>query len=215
MSQTTLLRLMMLLSPSFPVGGFAYSAGLEQAVADRQVTDAGALGAWLETAIASGTLWNDAVLLYASYAAVEPLESLSTLALALAGSTQRHMETNNLGMAFADAVKASGLPCPDLPNDIAYPVAVGAVALANAIEPEPALAAFLHGFVSNQIQCAIRLGVTGQNGGVALLAKLEPVIATAASRAAQSSLDDLGSNTILADILTMRHETLTSRIFRT
>jgi urease accessory protein len=47
------------------------------------------------------------------------------------------------------------------------------------------------------------------------LAKLEPLIAEMAAKAAQSTLDDLGANTIQADIASMRHETLTSRIFRT
>lgn len=213
MSQTALLRLMMLLSPSFPVGGFAYSSGLEHAVADAMVTDAESLGNWLEAALASGTAWNDALLLNAAHGA-DDLTDIAALALALAGSKQRHLETLNLGMAFADAVTAAKLPCPGLPGGIAYPVAIGAVAAANGITAESAIAAFLHAFVSNQIQCAIRLGVTGQNGGVALLASLESAIAKTAARAAQSTLDDLGSNTLVTDITSMRHETLSSRIFR-
>ena len=125
------------------------------------------------------------------------------------------METINLGGAFMEAVNASGLPSPALPGGVAYPVAVGAIAAANNIDPEPAAAAFLHGYASNQIQCGIRLGMLGQNGGVALLARLEPLIAEMAAKAAQSTLDDVGANTINADIAAMRHETLTSRIFRT
>lgn len=57
-----LLRLMAWLSPAFPVGGFAWSGGLERAVADRLVADAAGLSAWLETVLAHGALWNDAVL---------------------------------------------------------------------------------------------------------------------------------------------------------
>ncbi|MGL4491050.1 MAG: urease accessory protein UreF [Rhizobiaceae bacterium] len=214
MKQTAILRLMMLLSPSFPVGAFAYSSGLEQAVAEGMVADATGLQAWLETAIVSGPLWNDAVLLNAAYEDEADLSSLSELALALAGSQERHMETLNLGRAFAGAAMTASMPCPDVPNDIVYPVAVGAVAKANAIDAEAAVCAYLHAFVSNQIQCAIRLGVTGQSGGVALLAGMEPLIAETGAKAATSSLDALGSNMIFADIASMRHETLYSRIFR-
>ena len=213
----SLLRLMMLLSPSFPVGGFAYSSGLEQAAAEGLVKDAAALAIWLETLIESGPAWNDAVLLCAAFRQHgEPaaLAQTAALAAALAGSKERLMETLNLGGAFADAVKAAGLPCPCIPEDAAYPVAVGAVAAANAISAEDAAAAFLHAFVSNQIQCAIRLGVTGQNGGVALLASLESRIAEIAAHAAASTPDDLGGSAIMADIASMRHETLHSRIFR-
>jgi urease accessory protein len=46
------------------------------------------------------------------------------------------------------------------------------------------------------------------------LAALQPVILATARRAATSSLDDLGSATILSDIAAMRHETLYSRVFR-
>lgn len=213
MSQTTLLRLMMLLSPSFPVGGFAYSSGLEQSVADGLVSDANDLGNWLEAVLASGPAWNDAVLLKATYA-TENVTDVASLALALAGSKQRHMETLNLGMAFVDAVKAARLPCPALPDEIAYPVAVGAIAAANDISAESAIAAYLHAFASNQIQCSIRLGITGQTGGLTLLASLEPLVAEIAANAASSGIDNLGSNTLVADMTSMRHETLALRIFR-
>jgi urease accessory protein len=209
---------MMFLSPSFPIGAFAYSSGLEQAVADGQVTGGASLEEWLEAQLKSGSVWNDAVFLNAAHGRAGDsvnLKTIADLAKALSGSQERYLETMNLGEAFVDAVKASGLPCPLLPDEAAYPVVVGAVARANAIDPEDAAAAFLHGYVSNQIQCAIRLGVTGQNGGVALLAKQEPMIAAMAAKAAQSTLDDLGSNTIQADIAAMRHETLPTRIFRT
>ncbi len=214
MSQVAMLRLMMLLSPSFPVGSFAYSSGLEQAVADGMVGDAQGLRDWLEAAMAAGPLWNDAVLLNAAYQGEEELASISELGLALAASQERYNETLHLGRAFVDAVKAAGMSLPDLPQDVAYPVAVGAAAKANGIEAEAAICGYLHAFVSNQIQCAIRLGVTGQSGGVALLAGLEPLIGETGARAVDTSVDALGSNTILADIASMRHETLYSRIFR-
>lgn len=218
MSQTTLLRLMMLMSPSFPVGGFAYSAGLEQAAADGIVHDATSLREWLESVLQTGAAWNDAVLLCAAASQAGEavlLAETAALAAALAGSKERHMETLNLGNAFVDAVNASGLPCPELPSSVAYSVAVGAVAAVNGIDARTAAAAFLHAFVSNQVQCAIRLGIVGQNGGVALLARFEALLGEMAGRAASSSLDDLGTNTLIADISAMRHETLYSRIFRT
>jgi urease accessory protein len=219
MSQSALLRLMLLLSPSFPVGGFAYSHGLEQAAADGQVRDAQSLREWLASLLNHGSQWNDAVLLAEAHrrvAAGQGLSETAELAAALAGSKERHLEQQNLGNAFISAVKAGGLPTPDgLGDNAAYPVAVGAAAAAHGIEALSALTAFLHAFVSNQIQCAIRLGILGQAGGVRLLAGLEADIAGVAVRAVSSSLDNLGSNSSAAEIASMRHETLYSRIFRT
>jgi urease accessory protein len=219
MSHAALLRLMTLLSPSFPIGGFAYSHGLEQAAADGWVSDADGLGNWLSQLLRSGSAWNDAVVLAEAHrcaGAPEALRSVAELAEALAGSRERHMESQNLGAAFITAVVSGGLDAPAALGDTAaYPVAVGAAAAAQGLGCAETASAFLHAFASNQIQCAIRLGILGQAGGVRLLASLEADIGDIAVRAAASTMDDLGSNTIAAEIASMRHETLYSRIFRT
>ncbi len=100
------------------------------------------------------------------------LAELAALAEALAGSRERHQETMLLGDAFLAAARA----WPDavfdrLPQAVAYPVAVGAVAGAHGIELEKALAAFLHAYVSQAVSAGIRLGVAGQKDGVAILAQ--------------------------------------------
>jgi urease accessory protein len=209
---------MMLMSPSFPVGGFAYSSGLEQAVAEGLVADAEALRDWLSAIVSQGSVWNDVVLLAQAHKLVlegEQLDELAYLSAALASSKERLLEQRNLGAAFIDAVRASGLALPDsLSESTPFPVAVGAIAAAQNLERVDTLSAYLHATASNQIQCAIRLGVLGQNAGVALLAKLEETILQIAERASNSTLDDLGSSGIMADIMTMRHEDLHSRIFR-
>jgi urease accessory protein len=209
---------MMLMSPSFPVGGFAYSSGLEQAVAEGLVADAEALRDWLSAIVSQGSVWNDVVLLAQAHKLVlegEQLDELAYLSAALASSKERLLEQRNLGAAFIDAVRASGLALPDsLSESTPFPVAVGAIAAAQNLERVDTLSAYLHATASNQIQCAIRLGVLGQNAGVALLAKLEETTLQIAERASNSTLDDLGSSGIMADIMTMRHEDLHSRIFR-
>jgi urease accessory protein len=95
-----------------------------------------------------------------------------------------------------------------------YPVAVAAVCAAHGIACEPALAAYLHAFAANQVSAAIRLVPLGQSDGLAVLARLEPLVLDTAGRAARSSLDDLGSANIMADIAAMNHETGQSRLFR-
>lgn len=213
-----LLRLMAWLSPAFPVGSFAYSQGLERAVHDGLVVDRGTLADWIECLLTCGSTWNDAVLAAESHrraAAGEDLAEIAELAEALAGSKQRHMETLLQGAAFLEAARQwPGSARPDLPEHAPYGVAFGAVAGAHGIEVEAAISAFLQAFVSNQIQAAIRLSVIGQTDGVAILAELEPKISAIAARAACSTLDDLGSATIVAEIAGMRHETQYSRLFR-
>ncbi|WP_412063890.1 urease accessory protein UreF [Rhizobium sp. SYY.PMSO] len=213
-----LLRLMAWLSPAFPVGSFAYSGGLERAVHDGLVGDSTGLEDWIAALVRHGSVWNDAVLLVEAHRAggdMARLAAVAELAEALAGSKERHGETMLLGDAFLSAAAAwpHGI-FSALPARMAYPVAVGAVAGAHGISAEKAAAAFLHALTSQMVSAGIRLGVSGQKDGVAILARLEVLLADTARRAAQSTLDDLGSASMQADMASLRHETQGTRLFR-
>ncbi len=217
-SPISLVRLMAWLSPAFPVGAFSYSGGLEQAAGDGDVRDAETLRSWLDSLLSQGTLWNDAVLLAEAHRVVdddERLAAVAELAEALSGSAERHRETMLQGSAFLTA--AASWPhgvLQRLGEAAAYPVAVGAVAGGHGVAVEAALTAYLHSLVSNLVSVAIRCGVIGQRDGVAVLAGLEQTIVALAGSAAASTLEDLGSSAIRADIASLRHETLTTRLFR-
>ena len=214
--RTALLRLMAWLSPAFPVGSFSYSHGLEKAVEDGLVEGAASLQAWIADLVEHGSAWNDAVLFAEAHRrAIQggDVIELAELGEALAGSRERHMETMLQGAAFT-AASTPWQAGERLPANMSYPVAVGATAGAHGIAVGIATAAYLQAFVSNQLQAAIRLSVIGQTQATAMLAALEPLVAATASRAAQSSLDDLGSATVMAEIAAMRHETQQTRLFR-
>lgn len=214
-----LLRLMTWLSPAFPVGGFNYSHGLEQAVAAGFVTDRDSLSAWIETLLRRGSARTDAILAAASWRAAADAAALSeiaALAEALAGSAERHAETMNLGAAFLAASAAWGeAPMHGFGPRVAWPVAVGGVAGHAGLPLEPILAGLLNAFVTGQTQAAQRLLPVGQSGAVAVHARLEAVIAHAAAHAATTTLDDLGSAALNSEIASMAHETLQPRIFVT
>ena len=197
------------LSPVFPTGGFAYSAGLEQAVAEDIVTDASTLQQWISHALTHGALWNDAVVFAAAYRS----EDVGELCLALCSAAERQAEMLDQGAAFHDAAQPwfddGELPRRDTP----LPVLVARAAALRSIPVETALAAYLHTFASNQLQCAIRLSVTGQKGAAEVLAFLEAIIEITSKQAAQSTLDDLGSATVIADIAAMNHSALQPRLF--
>jgi urease accessory protein len=70
-----LQKLITWLSPAFPVGAFAWSAGLETAIADRRVTDSERLQNWIEGALAHGGIRTDAILLAHAWRVVRETES--------------------------------------------------------------------------------------------------------------------------------------------
>jgi len=206
------------LSPAFPTGGFSYSHGLERAVHDGLAHGRDELMDWIAALLDIGSAWNDAVLFAETWRHGEAGTDLSdvvALAEALAGSRERHMETMLQGAAFLQAASAWPHTVLDrLPADCAYCVAVGAAAGAHGVPLKEALGAFLQAFSSNLIQAAIRLSIIGQTEATRLMAALEPLILSTAVRAEASSLDDLGSATVMSDIMAMRHETQYSRLFR-
>jgi urease accessory protein len=101
-----------------------------------------------------------------------------------------------------------------LDREMPYAVAVGAVAAANGVSLQETLVAWLHASTLQMISAAIRLSVLGQREAMELLAELEHTILAAAHQAQSATLDDLGSATVIADIMSARHEHLNSRLFR-
>src|SRR5437762_8080186 len=65
-----LYRLMTWLSPSFPVGAFSYSSGIEWAVEAGDITDAVSLQGWLAAVLTDGSGFCDAVFLAQAHRAV-------------------------------------------------------------------------------------------------------------------------------------------------
>jgi urease accessory protein len=211
-----LLRLMTWLSPAFPVGAFSYSHGLEWAVRSGEITSSDHVFEWLADVIAQGSGWNDALLLAASWRATitdcqDELAAIAELAEAMSPSAERHMETMLLGEAFTRSA-SSWLDEPLAPT--AYPVAVGIVAARNRIPLADTLAAFLHALASNLVGAAIRLVPLGQSDGLSAIARLEPIVLDMAKRAADASLDDLGSACFAVDMASLCHQTLDPRLFR-
>lgn len=200
------------LSPLYPVGSFAYSHGLEQAVAAGEVTDAGTLGDWIETCLTHGAGRNDAILLAAAWRADgDDLAEVNALALALSASSERHLETIQQGTAF---MRTTGAVWDTETDPLAYPVAVGREAARHDIALEPTIALYLHAFAANLISAGIRLIPLGQTEGQRVTAALFAVFDTVAAEASAATLDDIGGCAFRSDLSSMRHETLTTRLFR-
>jgi urease accessory protein len=215
--------LMIWLSPSFPVGAYAYSHGLETAVARGLVLGRDGLEAWLRALLVHGAVRNDLILLMQTMRATgdgAALAELNMLALALQPSAERHLETAQQGTSFAAAI-AAAWPCgamtalrAAIDGDIAYAIAVGAAAAGHALPAQAACHAYALALVQNLVSAAIRLSVVGQTDGQRVLAAVSPGIASAADAAEHLTLDDLGTATLSADLASLEHETQYSRLFR-
>jgi urease accessory protein len=220
-----LYRLMTWLSPSFPVGAFSYSSGIEWAVEAGDIGDAASLRDWLAAMLADGPGFCDGVFLAHAHRAASSRDGagmldIAELAAAFVPSRERQLETSAQGRAFIDIARAAW-NCEGLEQMIehcdgviVYPIAVGLVSAAHAIPLAPTMHAFFHALTSNWISAGARLIPLGQTDSQRVLALLEPTVVSTAKRALKASLDDLGSATFRADLASMRHETQYTRLFR-
>lgn len=211
MTTAARLTLAQWMSPAFPVGGFAYSHGLEQAVAAGDVTDATGLEGWLADVLERGSGWSDAVLLARALDSAADHAALSDLALALCASRERAQETAALGAAFTLATNAltgaGHAPAP-------HPVAVGRAAAGLGLLPEEVVALYLQAFAGNLVQAAVRFVPLGQTEGQRVLMALGPLCLRLAGTACLPGAEP-GGAAVGADLAAMAHETMETRIFRT
>jgi urease accessory protein len=217
--------LLLWLSPAFPVGAFAYSHGLEWAYEAGDVTDAASLAAWLSDLARFGAPQLDAALFAHAFRAAAAadwaaLDAVNELAVALAGSAERRLETTAQGAAFRLAARAAW-DCEALARlaardgePLAYPVAVAAAAAGCGMALSRAAEAFVVGQFANLVSAATRLGIVGQTAGLKALAGILRELSALARQALNTPLDDLGACALRSDIAAMRHETQYSRLFR-
>lgn len=215
-------RLMIWLSPSFPVGSFAYSHGLELAVERGWIKDMASLQDWLRALVAQGSLRTDLILCAQAWRAAsaadrDRLVAINDIAIALQPSAERHLETVTQGGAFLCAMQAAwpvALLDGMTGRDIAYPVAAGAAIGAHGLDLEGSLMAYAVAFTQNLASAGIRLSLIGQSDAQRILAALLPQLQQLATETASLTLDDLGSATFRSDIASLLHETQHTRLFR-
>ena len=201
------------LSPSYPLGSFAYSHGLETAIAQGWVTDAASLQDWLEDVLGVGSGRADAILFQAAYYArtIAELGDVDRTGRAFSTCDERRRESLHQGAAFARTTRAVwGDELPDL----LFPVALGWASARHNLPETLANSMYLHAFASNIIMACVRLVPLGQTEGQAILSGVTLLCEKTAAEVQGASLDDLFSNAFFSDIAAMRHETLQPRLFQ-
>lgn len=230
-TEAALFRLMTWLSPSFPVGAFSFSHGIEAAAEAGLLTDRASLVNWLEGVINFGAGRLDASLFRLAFEAATgeavggegALEDVVETADLHRGTSELALEARVQGLAFLDAVRASwpnarlqalAAAARATGRPVSYPVAVALAAAAHDVPLRPALAAFLHGFVANLVSAAVRIIPLGQTDGQRTMAALEPVLAAAVARAVAPGPIIPFSSAVMVDFCSMAHERQWTRLFR-
>lgn len=213
-------ELMIWLSASFPVGGFAYSQGLETAAEKGWVSDRGTLAGWLDAVLRHGALGNDLILISLVMRAgdIDELQALLELSVALQPSAERNAEAITQGRSFTQAYDAAwregsaALINPGQP--VTLPVAFALAAHRHDVPLPASLEAYAIAFLTNLVSAAIRLSIIGQFDGQRVLADLLPTIRSVCAGVLSATEEDLGTATYGADLAAILHETQRTRLFR-
>ena len=223
-----LYRLMTWLSPSFPVGAYTYSHGIEFAVEDGLITDRDSLTNWVEAIVTYGAGRIDATLFRAAWQAVndddpDALAWAAEMADVYRATPEMALESSGQGHAFLDTL-SNVWPNPDfmawagkltnLDRPVSYTVAVGIAAGVAKVPLHHALVAYLQALSANLVSAGVRLVPLGQTDGQRAQATLEGPIRAAAGSAISRPIDDLGSAAPMVDWTSMQHETQYTRLFR-
>lgn len=221
---TDLYRLLAWFSPSYPIGAFSYSHGVEYALEAGWVKDAGTLSDWIGHILRHGAGWLDAVLLKEAYRAggdLNRLDELADLALAWRGTAETALESAQQGGSFLSVTRAAwGHEMLDAfavrRGERAVPlcVAIGVAAQAHELELPMVMAAYLHAFAASLVSAAVRLIPLGQTDGQRSLRALMPVVDSVVPCALTCDLEHCGTAAMMVDMSSMKHETQYTRLFR-
>jgi urease accessory protein len=222
MTTASLTRLLQLASPVLPVGAYSYSQGLEAAIEAGIVRDAQSTQAWVEDVLRFNVASLEAPVLLRLMAAWRENNALgvrqwNALFLASRESAEIRAETAQMGYSLARLLRELGEATPDAFDDledVAFPTAFAFAAAKWRIDPRDALAGYLWSWAENQVMAALKAVPLGQTDGQRLLLKLGDVIDAAATRAATLEDDAMVNFAPGLALLSARHETQYSRLFR-
>ena len=221
-----LARMLQFGDSMFPIGGFAFSGGLESAIQKRVVTDADTLHAFARTAVEQAVLGDGIALVWAHRAAaaedVAELVRIDERVYARKLSGETRAMSVRMGKKFAEmGAEVTGAPllatwreridAGDTPG--CYPVAL---AVNFAVQGLPARDAFVvhqYGVAAMILSAALRLMKISHVDTQRMLYRLNADADAAYEVAARSRLADMAGFAPLAEILAAAHVKAHVRLF--
>jgi urease accessory protein len=220
-----LTALLHLASPALPIGAFSYSQGLESAIEHGLIHDGDSAREWiasgLTNVLARGELpflahqmtrWRDHDAAGLSAADEEFLASRE--------SSELRRETQQMGWSLAQLCTqlewgdAARLATLNAIKPVSQPTAFAFAAYAHDAAADAALAAYAFSWVENQAAAALKAVPLGQIAGQRIIVALRVAIDTAVEKALDTSPGEINTFAPQLGILSARHESQYSRLFR-
>ncbi|MBJ7537202.1 urease accessory protein UreF [Marinomonas transparens] len=219
-TEASLLRLLQLSSVSLPVGGYAFSQGMEYAIDQGWVKNKADVSNWIGLQIQQSVARVDLPVLRLCIAAASQQDTvrlleLNDLALACRETKELRLNDTAMGEALARLMGSLAIETPfERLQDISF-VTLFAIA-ANHWKMDFGLAAlgFTWSWLENQIAAATKLVPLGQTQAQELLGELQGDINQAIALSMTIEEDRIGAGLPTIAIASAMHETQYSRLFR-
>ena len=215
-----LLRLLQLSSVSLPVGGYAFSQGLEYAIDTGWIRNQAQVEDWLETQLLHSVAQVDLPLLRLMIQAaaeqdLEALQRLNDLALACRETKELKLTDTAMGEALSRLLRSLDIPLPfEKGEDVSFVVLFAVAAHHWNISFHTTALGFSWSWLENQIAAATKLVPLGQTQAQQLLGELQRGIPVAIRVSETVTTEDIGAGLPAIAIASARHETQYSRLFR-
>jgi urease accessory protein len=219
-ADAALMQLIWLASPALPIGAFSYSEGLESAVDAGHVTNEADAANWLaeqlHLSLARSELPVTAQAITAWRAGdVERVAQLNDWVLRTRETSEQLQQTEQMGRSMVEWLKSvQPALAAHAPQPLAYPLAWALAVSASTATPREALLACAFGWAENMMQAAVKSVPLGQSAGQRILARLAAEIPTAVDHALALGDDERQAFAPMLAVLSARHETQYSRLFR-
>lgn len=223
-----LISLLHLASPALPIGGFSYSQGLEAAIDCGMVTDAATAEHWIRDnlvhvqAQCEAPVW---LLLHRAWQAQDhaAVAKWNDWFHVTRETSELRLETEQMGWSLAKLVGQMEWGDEPMRNTLrelsplCLPTAFTAACVALDINERDGLAAYAFNWAENQVAAAIKAVPLGQVAGQRMLRGLHRHVLDAVEEAAQRADAEpprLSTFSPMLGVLSARHETQYSRLFR-
>jgi urease accessory protein len=220
-----LARLQQLASPALPVGAYSYSQGLESAIEAGVVHDAASAMRWIGDVLVYGVARLEAPVwwrLHGAWATADPGQAAhwNEYFRVTRETAEQRAETVQMGYSLRKLLSEmnefghKSINALDAVADITFPAAFTFAVVQWRIPARSALLAYLWAWLENQVMGALKAVPLGQTDGQRLLLKLAERLPGVLDAAAATADADLCNYTPGLAILSSRHETQYSRLFR-
>lgn len=220
-SASSLLQLIWLASPALPVGGFSYSEGVEAAVEWAGIDSEAKATEWLTDQLHLSFARGDLALVAQAIAAwrandMARVRALNEWVMVTRESAEFFLQTEQMGRSFVEWLKLHHDDTAEVFANLpaTYPVAFAFAVSRTGATVHDGCLAFAFGWAENMIAAAVKAVPLGQSAGQRILGQLAHDIPAAVTRAMNLGDDERQAFAPLLAVLSARHETQYSRLFR-